>query len=241
MPGPAPDSVRTEARNAARKVAHNMARRRRVLAYSRIVSWVKVLLLVGAAGVLSALYFASQRTGDLSEIFTPEELVTLGSGQRLDNPRFAKITESGEPFVIRAESALPDSAMPRVIDLVRPEGEIEMIDGRTVSARADTGRMHRRDNTLMLAGSVVVDTSDGYHAETGSVVFDLDAETAVAPGPVSGTGPSGSIEAGSFRAVTGPNGVRDGKIWFENRVRVVFIPESGPDSGPSNGSGKNNE
>jgi len=193
------------------------AGRRRVRAYSRAVAWMKVLLPLGAVAVMSALYFAAQKTGDLTKIFTAEELATLGAGLRLDNPRFAGVTERGEPFAIRADWALPDSAMPRLIDLERPEGEIELSDGRTIAARAATGRMHRASKILVLEGGVVLDTSDGYHIETDLIEFNLDAKTAIAPGPVSGTGPRGQIDAGSFRAAAGEGRIGAGKIWFENR------------------------
>ena len=212
---------------------------RRVRAYSRAVAWMKVLLPLGALAVLAALFLSAQKKGDLTKIFTAEELVTLGAGLRLDNPRFAGVTERGEPFAIRADWALPDSTMPRFIDLERPEGEIEMSDGRTIAAKAATGRMHRQQKILVLEGGVVLDTSDGYHVETGLIEFDLDAKTANAPGPVSGTGPRGQIDAGSFRAAAGPDdggdGAGAGQIWFENGVRLVFIPDTGPDTGPGEG------
>ena len=214
-------------RALARHRTIGSAGQRRVRAYSRAVAWMKVLLPLGALAVISALYFAAQRTGDLSEIFSAEELATLGAGLRLDNPRFAGVTEQGEPFTIRADWALPDSAMPRFIDLERPEGEIEMNDGRTIAAKAAFGRMHREEKTLVLEGGVVLDTSDGYHIETGLIEIDLDAKTANAPGPVSGTGPRGQIEAGSFRAAAGEDGAGAGQIWFENGVRLVFIPDKG--------------
>ncbi|MFQ5567067.1 MAG: LPS export ABC transporter periplasmic protein LptC [Paracoccaceae bacterium] len=215
--------------------------RRRVQTYSRAVAWMKVLLPLAAAAVISALYFAAHRTGDLTEIFTAEELATLGAGLRLDNPRFAGVTEQGEPFAIRAEWALPDSAMPRLIDLERPEGEIELRDGRIIAANAATGRMHRGSKILILKGAVVLDTSDGYHMESDLVELDLDAKTAHSPGPVSGTGPNGRIDAGSMRAAAGEDGTGAGKIWFENRVRVVFIPAKGPATGPVNGPAAGNE
>lgn len=228
-------------RPPARSEVTDGAGRRRVRTYSRLVAWMKVVLPLAALAVISALFLSAQKTGDLTEIFTAEELVTLGAGLRLDNPRFAGVTEQGEPFAIRAEWALPDSAMPRFIDLERPQGEIEMKSGRTIAAHSATGRMHREKKILVLQGGVVLDTSDGYHVETDEVEIDLHAETAFGPGPVVGTGPSGQIDAGSFRAATGrgqgsgpkggPEGsaIGDGQIWFENRVRVVFIParESG--------------
>ena len=190
---------------------------------------MKVLLPLAAVAVISALFLSAQKESNLSEIFTAEELLTLGAGLRLDNPRFAGVTENSEPFAIRADWALPDSAMPRIIDLENPEGEIEMSDGRTIAARSAIGRMHRKQKILVLEGGVVLDTSDGYHAETDLLEIDLGAETAMSPGPVSGTGPAGRIDAGSFRATTGADGVGGRTIWFENKVRLVLIPATGPD------------
>jgi lipopolysaccharide export system protein LptC len=204
-----------------------LAGQRRVRAYSRVVAWLKVLLPLAAVAVIAVLFVSAQKSSDLTEIFTAEELVALGAGLRLDNPRFAGVTPEGEPFAIRAEWALPDGAMPHFVDLERPEGEIELNDGRTLSASADTGRMHREQKTLVLKGTVVLDTSDGYHIETGQLEIDLDAKTAKGPGPVSGSGPDGAIDAGSFRAEAGEAGAGDGKIWFENRVRLVLIRGAG--------------
>jgi lipopolysaccharide export system protein LptC len=188
---------------------------------------MKVLLPLAAVAVIAVLFVSAQKSRDLTEIFTAEELAALGAGLRLDNPRFAGVTPEGEPFAIRAEWALPDGAMPRFVDLEHPEGEIEMKDGRTISAKADTGRMHREQKSLVLKGMVALDTSDGYHIETGRIEIDLDAKTANGPGPVSGNGPGGQLNAGSFRAEAGAAGSGDGKIWFENRVRLVLIPGSG--------------
>jgi lipopolysaccharide export system protein LptC len=218
-------------RGPARKQVISSAGRRRVRAYSRAVAWMKVLLPLGAVVLIAAIFVTARDKGDLTKIFTAKELATLGAGLRLDTPRFAGVTEQGEPFAIRADWALPDSAMPRLIDLERPEGEIEMNDGRTIAARAATGRMYRANKILVLEGGVVLDTSDGYHVETDLVEIDLDAKTANAPGPVSGTGPRGQIDAGSFRAAASDGSIAAGKIWFENRVRLVFIPGNGSADG----------
>ncbi len=227
--GPASNPAPKPANRAGRRLRLGVGRGHRVRFYSRIVAWMKVLLPLAAVAVISALFLSAQKESNLSEIFTTEELLTLGAGLRLDNPRFAGVTENGEPFAIQADWALPDSAMPRIIDLENPEGEIEMSDGRTFAARSATGRMHRKQKILVLGGGVVLDTSDGYHAETELLEIDLGAETAMSPGPVSGTGPAGQIDAGSFRATTGAIGVGGRTIWFENKVRLVLIPATGPD------------
>lgn len=197
---------------------------RRVRRYSRLVALMKVALPLGAVALIAAIFLSARDRGDLTDIFTPEELARLGAGLRLDNPRFAGVTDKGEPFVVRADWALPDSAMPRVIELEEPRGEIDLNDGRTVRVRAETGLLDRAAETATLRGSVRLETSDGYLIETGHVGVDLEERTARAPGTVTASGPRGTVEAGSMRARSGPGGIADGQIWFENGVRLVFIP-----------------
>lgn len=211
--------------------ARNTRGQRRVRSYSRLVTWMKIALPLAAVGLVALLFLSMRDKGDLTELFTPEELATLGAGLKLENPRFAGVTSKDEPFALRAEWALPDSAVPTYIDLEHPSGEIRMADGRTVSATAVKARLNRIEKTLLLEGGVVLDTSDGYHVETERVEIDIDGETAIAPGPVSGSGPRGEIQAGSMRASSGTGGKTPdsgpdagGQIWFENKVRLVFIP-----------------
>ncbi len=197
---------------------------RRVRRYSRLVTWMKVALPLAAVALIAVIFLSARDRGDLSDIFTAEELARLGAGMRLDNPRFAGVTDAGEPFVVRADWALPDSAMPRIVDLEEPRGEIELNDGRTIEVAAASGRLDRRRETATLTGGVTLETSDGHRIETGRVRVDFEARTANAPGPITAEGPRGSVEAGSMRAAGGETGLADGQIWFENRVRLVFIP-----------------
>ena len=203
------------------------AGQRRVRHYSRLVRWMKVILPLAALALIGAIFLTARDKGDLTDLFSAEELATLGAGLKLDNPRFAGVTARGESFSVRADWALPDSALPTVVELEKPRGEIELADGRKLTASADSGTLRRKEKTLALQGSVAVDSSDGYHVTTGRLEFDLDGKTARAPGPLTGSGPRGSIEAGSMRAEAGPSGEDAGKIWFENRVRLVFIPATG--------------
>ncbi len=89
---------------------------------------------------------------------------------------------------------------------------------------ATTGRLRREEKVLTFSGEVVLDTSDGYHVETAELEVDLRNKTARTPGPVTGEGPSGRIEAGSFRAAPGAGDSSARQYWFENGVRVVLNP-----------------
>lgn len=203
---------------------------RRVRLYSRLVRLSKFLLPLMAAAGIGLYYLSTQESGDLSDIFSTEELAALGAGLKLESPSFTGVNEQGEPFSVRAEWAVPDSAMPTYIDLERPSGEIELGRKRTVKVTSATGRLHRDDKVLVLKGSVMVDTSDGYHIETDRLHFALRSQATYAPGSITANGPSGSIEAGSMRVVPADPDTGTGtQIWFENRVRVVLSPANAAD------------
>jgi len=198
--------------------------RRSVRRYSRLIGWMKIVLPLGALSLIAAIFLTAREKGELSDLFTAEELARLGAGLRLESPRFAGATERGEAFVLRAEWAMPDGALPTRVELEKPEGEIRLSDGRSVAARADAGLLHREEGTLVLNGGVTIDSSDGYHLETELIRFDLKGKAATAPGRVSGTGPAGTIDAGSMRATAASSARGGSEIWFENRIRLVFIP-----------------
>jgi len=203
------------------------AGQRRVRLYTRLVRSMKVALPLIALAAMAAIYFGGSDKGKLSDLFTAEELATLGAGLRLDNPRFAGVTERGDSYAVEADWALPDSAMPLRIDLEKPRAEIALEDGRKLTGNATTGHLLRVEKRLVLEGKVVLDTSDGYHLETERLELDMDGKSAHSPGPVHGFGPNGVIESGSLRAEAASKANGPGKIWFENRVRLVFSPGEG--------------
>lgn len=202
-------------------------RQAQLATYSRTVRLMKIALPLGALVLIAAIFLAGRDRGDGSALLTAQELARLGAGMKLDAPRFAGRTDSDEPFIIRAAWAEPDGAVPNEITLEAPNGELIMKDGRTLTGRADKGLMLRDREELTLSGDVVVETSDGYRLETQTLQMELDRRIAKSPGPVRGTGPAGSIEAGAMiMRQSGKEGEKKtNQIWFEKRVRVVFIPD----------------
>lgn len=194
--------------------------------YSRLVRWAKVLLPVTALLLVGAIFLIDR---DYEDSFLPPGMAAeLGAGMQLENPRFAGVTEAGEPFTVRARRALPDGPVPDLIELDAPEGDIQFGEGTGITVTALKGVMSRAEETLTLSGRVTALSSDGYRAETGRLVIDLENKTALAPGEVRGFGPGGSITAGQMRAAQDvpPRAPWSGGtvIRFDGGVTVVFIP-----------------
>ncbi len=196
--------------------------------YSRRVRLLKYALPVVSVALVGAIFASGRGEQDVSAFLTPAEIARLAAGIKLEGPRFVGQTEAGEPFVLRAATAEPDGAVADRIRLAQPTGEIELSDGRELTGRADTGVLHRNTDRLVLEGDVQLETSDGQLFETDRLIIRIGDRVARSPGPVRGSGPSGTIEAGAMRLVTeeatdGAEGAGP-RIFFRDGVRVIFIP-----------------
>lgn len=202
------------------------------MTYSKIVRWLKIGLPLLALGLLSAVFLLPRDHGfDGGLIYSTADLLALGEGLTVSNPRFTGTTEEGEPFVVSATSATPDGPDPEKVVLASPEATVDQ-DARSVVLTAVTGTLLPKESRLMLSGDVMLVTSDGYKVTTGYVDANIKTGALDAPGPVRAVGPQGAIEAGSFRAVradraapAATTGLPVGdRIWFENRVKVTYAP-----------------
>jgi len=194
--------------------------------YSTLVRLAKFALPMAAVATVGAIFVVGQRLDDAASMLSPEELARLGAGLRLEQPRFAGRTADGEPYVLSATSALPDGTLSERIGLEQPRGEVTMADGRAVSGRSIFGHLDRRDDRLVLTGDVVIETSDGYVFRTQRLDVDLASQGAESTVAIEGEGPAGSIEAGAMRIDRGPDGATPATFFFEDDVRVLFIPEA---------------
>lgn len=194
--------------------------------YSRAVRWMKIALPVGALVLIGLIFLMGRDRGALVDLDTAADAAAISAGLKLENPRFAGVTDEGDPFVVTAVSALPDSASPERIALEQPEGEIRMSGGRVVKVTSTNGEIFRKEERLNLSGDVLLSTSDGYRIRTERVELDLDRRTAMTPGSVFAVGPQGRIQADRVQIVTKAGDDRDVTIRFEGNVQVNYRPKS---------------
>lgn len=207
-------------------------RQARLQRRARLVGWAKWLLPLGALGLIAAIFLAGREAGDITQVFTPEEIARLGAGLRLDNPRLAGVTERDQPYELTASAAVPDGPMAEEVTLENPKGWIEA-DERRIDALAESAHLDRETRLLTLYGGVEVQTSDGWQGETPRLTVELDERRAAGPEPVRLSGPRGTLEAGSFR-VEYPEDEAEAeragpRIWFEKGVHLRFTPPADGD------------
>lgn len=192
--------------------------------YSRTVQWMKIALPIGAVLLIGTIFLVGR---DRFESTPTQQIINaaaLGAGLKLENPRFAGVTSDGNPFVVTALSALPDGAMPDRVELERPEAELRLDNGLSLTVESIAGEMFRAQERLNLDGEVILRTSDGYRADAPRVELDLAKRIAVLPDPVVATGPRGGVRADSLRIEqTGPTR-NDMTAVFTGNVHVTFTP-----------------
>ncbi|MEM7060761.1 MAG: LPS export ABC transporter periplasmic protein LptC [Pseudomonadota bacterium] len=192
--------------------------------YSAAVRRMKIVLPIGALILIGMIFLTGEDRNAVVDAETAADVAILGAGLKLDNPRFAGVTDSGDPFVVTADWALPDGAMPDRIDLEKPKGEVRLSNDLTVNVVANSGQMRRKDDELHLSGEVELVSSDGYTARTENVQLDLARKSATVPGAVSAEGPRGRIEADKMRMDTIDADRRDVVLFFEGNVRLRILP-----------------
>ena len=205
-------------------LTYHARREAEVRGYSRTVRWMKIALPIGALVLIGLIFLTGKDRGGAIDAGSVSDAALLGAGLELENPRFAGVTDDGDPFVVTAVRAVPDGAVPDRVELEKPNGEIRMGDGRTLTVNSANGEMFRKDERLHLQGEVILETSDGYRVVTDRVELDLDNKSAFAPGRVKATGPRGAIEAD--QVTIDSNGGQKGQVMmrFEGNVRVQYDP-----------------
>lgn len=201
--------------------------------HTRAVRWMKILLPIGALVVIGAIFLMGRERATIFDADTAAQLATVSTGMRLDNPRFSGLTDEGDPFVITADWALPDGAMPNRITLENPVGNLRS-GTQALTVTAETGELLREEERLHLGGQVVMESSDGYRIMTDRVDIDLAARSAIAPERLRAEGPRGNIEADRVQLVRG-EADDDLTIRFEGHVQVNWQPESANAARPSDG------
>ncbi|MEY8881507.1 LPS export ABC transporter periplasmic protein LptC [Donghicola sp. XS_ASV15] len=192
--------------------------------YSVIVSWAKIILPMVALGLLSTVFLFSRQIDPEAAIpFADIDLEERLREQRLSKPNYATTTEDGSALTIVAESAAPvlDGDGGTAENIV---ARLKRTDGTTIDMSSDSGRIEGT-KTLTLTGNVAIDTSDGYKLRSDEMISAMNRTDITSPGPITGTGPFGDLQAGRMHLTVPEN--QDGILAvFEDGVRLIYTGNS---------------
>jgi len=201
-------------------VPHRRARK------SRRTVWLTLSLGIGAFLPFVLVFVQSSGHDNTPPVLDSEDQDAAEDGLQMLAPSFTGRTPNGEPYVVTADWALPDSPNPTRVGLKGIEATMTLRDGRIATLLASDGAFFPRIKRLRIEKGVAVTTSDGYRLDTDAATIDADGRTLRTDGAVRAMGPVGSIRADSLEALD----AEDRIVKFIGNVRVTIEAEQVKDS-----------
>lgn len=191
--------------------------------YSKLVAWLKVLLPLTALALLSTLFLLSRNIDPVASIpFAETEIQERLRGQQVTAPFYSGTSSSGDRISVSAGTMVTaDDENNAATDLA---AHIDLSSGTRVVLFSDTGEFDLAHGASSLAGNVVITTSTGYKLNSDELLTDFENMTVRSPGPVTGTGLSGTLEAGQMRLEKTDDG-ENAQLVFTKGVKLVYRPE----------------
>lgn len=192
--------------------------------YSRLVAWLKVLLPLMALVLLSALFILSRRVDPIATLpFADTEVDERLREQQVTGPIFSGTTVAGDMVSVSAKRMSTRGGLKNTAEDF--SAQIDLATGARILLSSDQGQFDLASSTSRLIGNVVVTTSTGYKVTSDAIEADFDELTLQSPGPVAGTGPIGTLNAGMMRLQPGIDG-KNVHLIFTNGVKLIYTPEN---------------
>jgi lipopolysaccharide export system protein LptC len=198
-------------------------RRRRFAApggsHDRLIAFLSKAL-PAAIGLVAAVMILSPLSprGEIGFLLDRNEVAVTNERIAVDSAMYRGKDSHGRAFRVLAGSAAQMSADTPVVELDDLEAQLEMAEGPARIA-APNGSYNYRTEQISVDGPVVFSAADGYRMQTQNVRIDLDAQTAVGSGGVSGQVPTGSFSADRIYA-----DLRERNVRLEGNARLRMVP-----------------
>lgn len=191
-------------------------------AYSRFVQFAKIALPLLALALLSTMFLFSRTINPEDAIpFADIDVEQIAREQRLVAPKFSGVTSDGSTITVTADTALPDATNPRRMAATDVNAEIITTTGTQFMVVSLDAIYDGEQDQMDLIGDVRLTTSTGYVMRSELLVADLQETRLVSPGRVTGSGPSGILEAGRME-LTATEGSQ--LLVLKNGVKLIYQP-----------------
>ena len=159
------------------------------------------IILPSGVGVLAAILILAPLSarGDISFVLAKDSVALAKERMRLTAATYRGEDGKGQPFVLRAGSAVQTSSLDPVVRLGDLSASIALADGPAM-LRADAGRYDMNRETLMIDGPISFTAADGFRLDTRDVAVGLKTRKLASGGPVSGRLPIGTFTANQISA-----------------------------------------
>lgn len=168
--------------------------------HDRVIDSTRKLLPVGIALLIAALTVAPLTMGrDISFVLSKDRVAVAKERMRVTDAQYRGQDSKGQPFLIRAGSAIQRSSSDPIVKLADLSARIQLRDGPAAIA-ANRGRYDIARQRMVIDGPVVFKTTDGYRLATRDVGIDLESRKLASAGPITGAMPLGTFRADRLRA-----------------------------------------
>jgi lipopolysaccharide export system protein LptC len=181
------------------------------------------VILPSSVGVLAAILILAPLSarGDISFVLAKDSVALAKERMRLTAATYRGEDGKGQPFVIRAGSAVQTSSLDPVVRLGDLAASISLADGPAM-LKADAGRYNMNRETLMIDGPINFTAADGFQLDTRDVAIGLKSRKLASGGPVSGRLPIGTFTANQINA-----DLTSHTVVLEGRVRLHITQRKG--------------
>lgn len=193
--------------------------------YSRLIAWLRVLLPLMALAILSTLFLLSRNTEPSAAIpFAAADIRDRVERQQITRPFFSGTTSSGarvslSAAMIETEALAGENAAE---DL---SAQLDLVGGTRVTLKSERGSINLKDGTAILTGDVRMKTSTGFTMTSDLIEAATSGYDVRSPGPVAGTGPFGTLDAGSME-IKQQSQTENPHLLFTNGIRLVYQPQN---------------
>ena len=181
------------------------------------------VVLPAAIGVLTALLAVVPLSGgrDISFVLDKNRVQVARERMRVTAALYRGRDSKGQPFEMRAGSAVQATSADPVVKLQQLDARIQLADGPAVLI-APRGRYDMDSQRVAIDGPVDFASKSGYHLATHDVVIDLPSRQLASMTPVTGTMPLGTFGADRLRG-----NLDDHSVVLEGHARLHIVQRTG--------------
>lgn len=177
------------------------------------------IALPAVIGILSAgLVFAPlTMRGEISFVLDKDKVAMAKERMRVTAATYRGEDAKGQPFTLRAGSAVQASSREPVVKLSDLSATIGLSDGPAM-LRADAGRYDMDREIVNIDGPILFTSADGYRLSTRDVAVGLKSRKLASGGPVDGQMPLGNFRADRLSADLNAR-----TVTLEGRARLHIV------------------
>lgn len=168
--------------------------------HDRLIATARVIFPAGIGALVAVLAIAPLTRGNEVSFMLAKDSVDIARERlRVTAATYRGEDSKGQPFLLRAGSAVQASSREPIVRLKDLSAEIALPEG-PATVKADQGRYDMDKENMVVDGPVLFQTSDGYRLKTRDVAVDLNKRAVTSTGAVDGTMPLGTFSAQTMTA-----------------------------------------